>query len=103
MVKVGLLVRIVARKGLEDTVANFLTAAAPLAEAEDFTPAWFVYRADATTFYITDVFADDEGRRRHLEGDIAAALMARAPELLAEAPEIVPVEVLAAKLPRAAR
>jgi len=101
MVKVGLLVRIVARPGLGEAVADFLTSAAPLAEAEDFTPAWFAYRADENTFYITDVFADEAGRQKHLEGPIAAALMKNAPTLLAEPPQIVPVDVLASKLPEA--
>ena len=40
-----------------------------------------------------------DGQDRHINGPIAAALMSRADELLAEPPEIVPVDVLAAKLP----
>lgn len=99
MVNVGLVVRIVAAQGREEEVAAFLEGARPLAVAEDFTPAWFAYRASRDTFYITDVFADDTGRQKHLAGPIAAALLAKAPELLAEAPEIVPVDVLASKLP----
>jgi len=98
MVNVGLLVRIVAAPGREDEVAAFLKSAQPLAEAEDFTPVWFAYRATGGTFYITDAFADDDARQKHLAGPIAAALMAKAPELLAEAPQIVPVDVLAAKI-----
>lgn len=98
-VTVGLLVRIIAAQGQEEAVAAFLAGAHPLAEAEDFTPAWFAYRASRDTFYITDVFADDGGRQKHLQGPIAAALMAKAPELLAEPPTITPVDVLAAKLP----
>ena len=35
----------------------------------------------------------------HARGQVAAALMAQAPELLAEPPVIEPVDVLAAKLP----
>jgi quinol monooxygenase YgiN len=52
-----------------------------------------------STFAIFDAFADDAGRKAHLAGKIAAALMAKAPELLAEAPKIEQVDVLAAKLP----
>jgi quinol monooxygenase YgiN len=50
------------------------------------------------TFGIFDAFADDAGRKAHLAGQIAAALMAKAPELLAEAPKIEQVDVLAAKI-----
>jgi quinol monooxygenase YgiN len=50
------------------------------------------------TFGIFDAFADDSGRQAHLTGQIAAALMAKAGELLAEAPRIERVDVLAVKL-----
>jgi hypothetical protein len=43
--------------------------------------------------------AGPEGRRAHLDGRIAAALVARADELLASPPDIQPIDVLAAKLP----
>ncbi|MCA9539527.1 MAG: antibiotic biosynthesis monooxygenase [Myxococcales bacterium] len=101
MVKYGLLVRIVAKKGLEQKVADFLASALPLAEAETFTTAWFAYRASEDTFYITDAFADTKGRDQHLNGPIAAALLSQADALLAEPPQIVPVDILAAKLPGA--
>jgi quinol monooxygenase YgiN len=52
-----------------------------------------------TTFGIFDTFADDAGRNVHLAGPIAAALIAKVPELLAEAPQIEHVDVLAAKIP----
>ncbi|MFF1605158.1 putative quinol monooxygenase [Streptomyces mirabilis] len=51
-----------------------------------------------TTFGIFDAFATEEDRSAHLQGRIAAALMEIAPKLLAEAPEILLVEVIAAKL-----
>jgi quinol monooxygenase YgiN len=50
-------------------------------------------------FGIFDAFPDDAGRQAHLGGQVAAALMAQAPELLAQPPVIEPVDVLAAKLP----
>jgi len=98
MVKVGLVVRLTAKPGLGAQVADFLKSATPLAEAEEFTPAWFAYQADEHTFYITDVFESEADRNKHVEGPIAQALFAKAPELLACAPEIVPVNVLGAKL-----
>jgi len=100
MVTVGLLARIEAKPGKENEVASFLKGALPLAEAEPATTTWFAIRLGPTTFGIFDAFLDDAGRKAHLAGRIAAALMARASELLAKAPVIEPVDVLAAKLPR---
>ncbi|WP_199736720.1 putative quinol monooxygenase [Fibrisoma montanum] len=94
---VGLLVRLVAKPGKEQAVADFLSSALPLAEAEPNTVTWYAARIDEQTFIIFDTFPDDEGRQAHLSGPIAAALMAHAEELLAEAPDIKPVAVLASK------
>jgi hypothetical protein len=53
---------------------------------------------DSQTFGVFDAFETDEGRKAHLKGPIAAALMQRGTELLARAPEIRHAEVLADKL-----
>lgn len=99
MVKVGLLVRLVAKPGQEQTVADFLAGALPLAQEEPGTVVWFALRLGPNEFGIFDAFPDDSGRSAHLAGRIAAALMARAPELLAEPPRIEKVDVLASKVP----
>jgi quinol monooxygenase YgiN len=99
MVKVALLVRLEAKPGKEAAVEKFLTGALTLANQEAATPVWFALRLGPTTFGIFDAFADDSGRQGHLSGPIAAALMANAAELLAKAPQIEQVDVLAAKLP----
>lgn len=98
-VKVALVVRVVAKPGKEDEVAKFLGGALPLAVAESFTPAWFALRTEPSVFYVVDAFANDEDRNKHLTGEIAKALMAKAPELLAEPPKIEKADVLGAKLP----
>jgi quinol monooxygenase YgiN len=98
MVTVGLLVTLSAKPGKEDELAGFLASAEPLAQAEPDTTAWFAIRIDASTFGIFDVFPDDGGRQAHLGGPIAAALMAKAGELLSSPPDIKPVDVLAAKI-----
>lgn len=98
MVKVGLLARIVAKPGKEDEVAAFLSSALPLAQAEAATIVWFALRLSKNEFGIFDAFPDDAGRKAHLNGPIAAALMAKAGELLAEPPKIEPVDLLAVKL-----
>jgi quinol monooxygenase YgiN len=99
MVKVALLARLEAKPGKEAAVESFLKSALPLANEETFTPVWFALKLGPSTFGIFDAFADDTGRQAHLKGKIAAALMAKAGELLAEAPRIEQVELLAAKLP----
>jgi quinol monooxygenase YgiN len=98
MVKVALLARIVAKPGKEDEVAALLEGALPLAQGEERTTVWFAFRLGDREFGIFDAFADESGRQAHLAGKIAAALMAKAPELLAEPPRIDRADVLAAKL-----
>jgi quinol monooxygenase YgiN len=98
MTKVALVVRIVAKAGKEEEVAQFLAGARPLAEAKAFTPVWFALRTAPSVFYIVDAFASDEDRAKHLSGDIARALLGRADELLAEPPTIEKADVLAAKV-----
>ena len=98
MVKVGLLARIVAKPGKEEEVSAFLAGALPLAQAEAQTTVWFAIRLSKSEFGIFDAFPDDSGRKAHLSGPIAAALMAKAGELLAEPPKIDNVDILAAKL-----
>jgi quinol monooxygenase YgiN len=99
MVKVALLVRLEAKPGKEAAVEKFLAGALPLANQEATTPVWFALRLGPSTFAIFDAFADDAGRQTHLSGPIASALMANAAELLARAPQIEQVDVLAVKLP----
>jgi quinol monooxygenase YgiN len=98
MVKVGLLVRLEAKFGKEKEVADFIQGALPLAEAENETITWYAIRIDQSTFGIFDTFTDDNGRKAHLGGQIAAALMAKAPELLAANPIIEQIDILAAKM-----
>jgi quinol monooxygenase YgiN len=98
MVKVGFYARLVARPGKDAEVAAFLESALPLARAEASTTAWFAVKLGPTEFAIFDVFPDEAGRKAHITGPIAAALMAKADELFAQPPEIRPVDVLAAKL-----
>jgi len=99
MVTVGLLVRLLAKPGKEAEVEGFLEGGLTLVEDEPATIAWFAIRLGASEFGIFDAFPDDAGRQAHLAGRVAEALMAQAPELLAQPPAIEPVDVIAAKLP----
>lgn len=93
----ALLARLEAKPNKVDEVRKFLESALPLAEEEDFTISWYALQIGDTTFGIFDTAADDDGRQAHLDGDIAAALMEKADDLLSEPPTIEHVEVLAHK------
>lgn len=99
MNKIGLLARIEAKPEHADEIARMLTEAVKLAEEEQRTVTWFAFREDATTFGVFDTFENDEDRTEHLRGRIAAALMGAAETMLAAAPDIRPVDLLAVKLP----
>lgn len=99
MVNVALFVKLEARPGKETEVEEFLKSGLSIVEQEPATTAWFGIRLGPSTFGIFDAFPDEAGRQAHLAGRVAAALMARAPELLAKAPEIEKLDVLASKLP----
>ena len=89
--------KIEAKPERSDDVAALLTGALPLARAETGTIAWYAARTSPTTFWIFDTFPSQEDRQAHVNGEIAAALMANADELLAGPPEILPADVLASK------
>ena len=95
----ALFARLEAKPGKENDVAAFLNQGLQLANQETTTPLWFALRLGPTTFAIFDAFQDEKGRQAHLDGPIANALMAKAPELLAEPLVIQPLDVLVAKLP----
>jgi quinol monooxygenase YgiN len=89
--------RIEAKPEKAEELAALLTGALPLAQAEQGTVDWYAARTSTTTFWIFDTFGSEEARQAHINGEIAAALLARADELLAGPPEILPADVLAAK------
>ncbi len=99
MVRTGLWVRLEAKPGQEAAVASFLEGGLPIVEQEPATITWYAIKLGPSTFGIFDTFPDERGREAHLAGRVAAALMAKASELLATAPSIERVDVLAAKLP----
>ena len=95
----AIVARLAARDEAADEVASFLAGAVDLANQEAGTIVWFALRTDATTFWIVDAFPGEDERQAHLQGEIAATLMAEADRLLASPPEILPAEVLDAKVP----
>ena len=89
--------RIEAKPDKADDVAALLIGALPLAEAEPGTVDWYAARTSPTTFWIFDTFESEDAREAHINGEIAATLMAKADELLATPPEILAADVLARK------
>ncbi len=97
MEKFALLARVEAKPGKENDVQAFLKSALPLAEAEPHTVRWYGWQIGPSTFGIFDTFETEDGRAAHLQGQIAAALMANASVLLAKDPVIEFVDLLAVK------
>lgn len=96
--KVGLYVPLVAKPEKAEEVKSFLISALPLVEEEPETLQWYAYRKSETEFGIFDSSAGESGRNAHLNGKVAAALMANAAELLAKPPVIHKVDILASKI-----
>lgn len=98
-VNLAIVAKLVSKPELTAEVAEFLAGALGLANEEAGTIVWFALRTDETTFWIVDAFPTQADRQAHLDGPIAAALIANAERLLATAPEFNMAEVLAAKVP----
>ena len=98
MYKLALFARLESKPGKEGDVAKFLETGLALANQETTTPLWFALRLGPSTFGVFDAFSDESGRQAHLNGPIAKALMAQAPELFVKAPAIESIEVLGAKV-----
>jgi quinol monooxygenase YgiN len=98
-VRVALWVRLEAKPGKENEVAEFLKGGLPLVEQEAGTVTWYAINLGPGVFGIFDTFADNSGRDAHLAGRVAEALMAKAPDMLAKAPSIEKIDIIAAKIP----
>lgn len=99
MVKYALFVKLDAKPGKEREVEDFLKSGLGIVLQEPATISWYALKLGPSTFGIFDTFVDDSGRQAHLAGRVAEALMAQAPQLLAQAPSIEKIDILAAKLP----
>jgi quinol monooxygenase YgiN len=97
MKNLGLLATVKAKKGKEEDVKNFLSNAVEHAKKENETLTWYSFQIDDSTFGIFDTFENEQGRKAHLNGEIAKALMANASELLVEDPNIRKIEILSSK------
>jgi quinol monooxygenase YgiN len=97
MLKHAIVALLEARPGKEKEVEELLVGARALAVDEKATRTWYAWRTGPRSFGIFDTFEDEAGRKAHLEGRIAKALMGKADELLASPPDLRMADVLAAK------
>jgi quinol monooxygenase YgiN len=97
MAKFALYAHLKAKPGKQAEVEAFLKSALPLAQQEKQTITWYAFKEDEGSYGIFDTFDTEEGRKAHLEGPIAKALMSKASELLSEAPKIHQITLLADK------
>jgi len=97
MEKIAVLARVEAKPGKENEVLAFLKSALEIAMGEAGTVRWYALQLGPSTFGIFDTFETNEGRTAHLNGQIAAALMANASELLRKEPVIEMVDLIAIK------
>jgi quinol monooxygenase YgiN len=96
-VSVGILALLEAKPDKAEQLAAFIEQGGEFALAEPLTVNWYGFRIDAVTFGIFDTFETQAGREVHLGGEIAQALTAAAPDLLAKEPDMRMVDLLAVK------
>jgi quinol monooxygenase YgiN len=96
-VTLGILALLEARPGKGSELAEFLKAGRELAVAEEGTVTWYALKISDTSYGIFDTFATGDARTAHLNGQIPAALADVSADLLASAPDIRLVDVLAVK------
>lgn len=82
-IKLANFITLKAKPGQESNLAEFLAGgAAAVAATEPLTLSWFAVRIDYTTFGIIDFFANQAGQDAHVAGQVAAALKAKADEMI---------------------
>ena len=96
-VTLGILALLEAKAGKGDELAAFLKAGRDLAVAEEGTVTWYAFKISDTSYGIFDTFPTGDARTAHINGQIPAALAEVSADLLARAPDIQPVSLLAVK------
>jgi quinol monooxygenase YgiN len=93
----GLLALLEAKPGKGDELAAFLEQGRALAVEESGTVTWYAFKLSDTTYGIFDTFDDEDARQAHVNGQIPAALGEVGPDLLAQDPDIRPIDIIAVK------
>ena len=68
-----------------------------MSQDEPATVTWYGVKIAPGIYGVFDTFDDEAGRDAHLNGEIAKALMASAPELFSNELKIETMEILALK------
>lgn len=80
---IGLLVNLKAKEGKDEEVEAFLKLGQTIVHAkEPKTVSWYALKLGNGNYAIFDTSHDEEGRLAHLNGEVAAALMEKAPEII---------------------
>ena len=96
-VRLGILALLEAKPDKGSELASFLESGRALAAAEEGTVTWYAFKISETTYGIFDTFETEDARQAHLNGEIPKALAQVGPDLLAQDPDIRPVDILAVK------
>ena len=82
-IKIANFITLKAKPGKAGQLAEFLQGGASAVSAtEPLTVSWFSVQIDANTFAIIDFFKNQSGQDAHVGGQVAAALKAKAPDLI---------------------
>jgi quinol monooxygenase YgiN len=97
MAKYALWVMLKSKPGKEAEVEAFLKQGASMAHNEPKTVNWYGVKVAPGVYGVFDTFNDESGRDAHMNGEIAKALMAKAPDLFLNELQIEKMEILADK------
>ena len=97
MAKQALWVMLKAKPGKEQEIEEFLKQGASLANDEPAPVTWYGVKLAPGMYGVFDTFDNEAGRDAHLTGEIAKALMAKAPDLFSNEIKIERMEILASK------
>lgn len=97
MAKQAIWVMLKAKPGKEQEVEDFLKAGATMSQDEPETVTWYGVKLAPGMYGVFDTFNDEHGRDAHMNGEIAKALMAKAPHLFSNQLQIEKMEILASK------
>jgi quinol monooxygenase YgiN len=97
MAKQAIWVMLKAKPGKEAEVEAFLKQGAAMSHEEPQTVTWYGVKIAPGMYGVFDTFNNEAGRDAHLNGEIAKALMASAPDLFSNEIKIEKMEILADK------
>lgn len=96
-IRLAVLAFVEAKEGKGSELGSFLESGRAIAAAESGTVTWYAFKISETEYGIFDTFDTEEARQDHLDGEIPRALGLVAEDLLAAAPDIRMVDVIAVK------